>query len=308
MRGALPFVVSGGILSYLLAAVDFAPVVEQVTLRGSLTLAGSLVLFGVVSLFVEARCLHRLMPDGDGPRASLWTLMRMKSASYLLTTVNIALGAGALTFLLRRGSKLSLGDAAGIVVLVSAFDLCLLLGLGAAATLGMTTNTVAVPAGALVALVITVFAGLTLVRSRASLGPLNRLRELSLLRAARFAPTAILAEVFALRIALVSGFLAVFWTALLAFGIQIPLGPLVAGMIAVTLVSSLPIGVSGLGTGQATFIFCFGQWADDGTLVAASLALTLGMLVLRGGMGLLFAGEFSREALAAARHADDSPS
>jgi hypothetical protein len=302
-RTILPFIVSGGILGYLLSAVDFAPVLDRVTLRGSLTLAFALVAFGFVSLLIEGQCLHRLMP-ADGPRETRWTLMRMKSASYLLSTVNVALGAGALAYLLQRRSKIGLGDAAGIVVLLSAFDLCVLLWLGAAATLGMATQTLALPVGSLVAMAAAVFAGLAIVRSSISLGPLERYRELSLLRAARLTPAASLAEAFALRMTLVAGFLCVFWSGLLAFGIDIPIGPLVAGMIAVTLVSSLPIGVSGLGTGQATFIICFSQWADEGTLVATSLALTLGMILLRGGIGLAFAGEFSRVAIAAARHSD----
>jgi hypothetical protein len=66
--------------------------------------------------------------------------------------------------------------------------------------------------------------------------------------------------------------------------------------------------VAGLGTGQVAFVSVFGRYGDDETLLACSLAFSTGLIVLRAGMGLLFTGEFAREAFEAARHGDaDTP-
>jgi hypothetical protein len=63
--------------------------------------------------------------------------------------------------------------------------------------------------------------------------------------------------------------------------------------------------VAGLGTGQVAFVSIFGRYGDEETLLACSLAFSTGLIVMRAGMGLLFAREFTREAFATARHDDD---
>ena len=103
---------------------------------------------------------------------------------------------------------------------------------------------------------------------------------------------------------MVVAFMLLFWAALRSFDVSVPFGSLLVGIITVTVVASLPIAVSGLGTGQAAFIFCFRDFADEGTLLACSLTLSLGLILLRGAMGLVFAGEFTREAIQAARSAE----
>ena len=49
----------------------------------------------------------------------------------------------------------------------------------------------------------------------------------------------------------------------------------------------------------------FAGYADQNTLLTCSLALWVGLILLRAGMGLGFAREFAREALAAAREEGD---
>jgi hypothetical protein len=66
--------------------------------------------------------------------------------------------------------------------------------------------------------------------------------------------------------------------------------------------------VAGLGTGQVAFVEVFGRYADPETLLACSLAFSTGLIVMRAAMGLLFAGEFTREAMIAARQAEAAES
>ena len=65
----------------------------------------------------------------------------------------------------------------------------------------------------------------------------------------------------------------------------------------------MPIGVAGLGTTQAAFLYLYSEYSSQETLLAMSLVLTVGMLLLRGAMGMVFAREYTREALESARAA-----
>ena len=63
------------------------------------------------------------------------------------------------------------------------------------------------------------------------------------------------------------------------------------------LVGALPIAVAGIGPGQIAALEVFRGIAPPETLLALSLVLSVGLIALRAGMGLLFAREFTREAL-----------
>jgi hypothetical protein len=303
-RNLLPFSVSAGVLAYLLSDLQIGLVLEKTTWRGISILLVTLLAFGFSSLWIEGLSLLRLTRERAQRPLDLWTAMRIKSASYLLAIVNVALGAGALTFLLRRRSGMGVSDAAGVVILIFAIDLCLLVVAGALGATAIATDAITIRGAALFASLGVIAGGFALLRTPVSLGPLDRLRELEFFRAARTTAPRLLAELAALRSLLVLGFMFVFWAALAAFEIEVPMGPLLLGILAVVLVSSLPIAISGLGTGQAAFIFCFGSWADEHTLLASSLALSIGLILLRGLMGLTFAGEFTRDALAATRSSE----
>jgi hypothetical protein len=61
--------------------------------------------------------------------------------------------------------------------------------------------------------------------------------------------------------------------------------------------------VAGLGTSQAAFLYLFSDYAPEATLLAMSLILSAGMLGLRALMGMVFAREFTQEALRETRRA-----
>jgi hypothetical protein len=72
-------------------------------------------------------------------------------------------------------------------------------------------------------------------------------------------------------------------------------------MSAVALVGALPIAVAGLGTVQLATVELFGAHADEATLIACSLSMQATMVAVRISMGLVFAREFTREAVEATR-------
>ena len=302
-RWTLPFAVSGVFFAYVLSGVDMAAVAERMTPRVALYFLPPLAIFLAVSLLIEAVCLVLVISHSQ-PFSSLWVAARIKAASYLLGLLNYALGAGALTLLLRRRARMSLADAAGAVLLIGLFDLgSLLLTVFAGAALagaeapGVQAGVVVLAGGAIVA-------GFAALRAPVSLGFLDGFRDLAIFRAARTLPLSLLLRLGALRLAFIASFIALAGSILAAFDVSVPPLRLAVNISILLLVAALPIAVAGLGTGQLAFVALFESWADAETLLAASLTLSFGLITARSAMGLLFAREFTSEALAATREAD----
>jgi hypothetical protein len=299
LQRVLPAVVSLSALAFVLSSVDIGQVVESVTWHMALILVPALLVYGAATLLFEAASINLLMrskPEDFG----LWTAARIKCASYLIGIINFALGAGALTILLRRRAGLGIAESASVVLTITSVDLVILMmmaGTGALVDAGPT----GVNAGLFALLVVAFVIGMMVLRTPANLGPIERLRTLTIFEALRHTPLSLLARLAALRLLFTSSFILLGGAAFAGFGISIPLSDLTVGMVFVGVVSALPIAVAGLGTGQVAVVAVFGHLADKATLLALSLVLTAGMLALRAGMGLTMAREFTREALEESR-------
>jgi hypothetical protein len=297
----VPAVVSVGALSwlFLFGGIAFDDVFATMTWKIAFVLAPALAVYGALSLLLEAQSILLLLEHT--PREfNAWTAARIKSASYLLTIVNYTLGAGALTVLLQRRAGLRLGQSASVVLLISSVDLVVVMVFCA---IGATTMAIVSPAQRELIVGMTIIAslgllgGIILLRIPGSLGPLERIRSLTVFDALRTTPVNRLVRLVVIRLIFSIVFLLVGGAAFLAFDIVPPVGQLVAGMMVVALVSVLPIAIAGLGTSQWAVLSVFGNLADDSTLVAMSLTFSAGMILLRSGMGIVFAREFAREAL-----------
>jgi hypothetical protein len=292
----LPFAVSAVALLWVFRDLEFLALGAALSWRVVAVLGPALLVYGAVTLLLEAASILLLMssrPAGFG----LWTVARIKTASYLLAIVNFTLGAGALTVLLRRRAGIGLGESASIVLVIVSVDLVILMVMAAAGATLMDTGAPTVRAGLFALLIVGFIVGMTVLRMPANLGPIDRLRSLTVFQALRTTPLARLGKLAVLRIFFTSSFVALGGAAFLSFGIAIPLSDLVVGMVVVGVVGALPIAVAGLGTGQIAVIEVFGHLADKETLLALSLVLTAGMIALRAGMGLMMAREFTREVL-----------
>ena len=118
---------------------------------------------------------------------------------------------------------------------------------------------------------------------------------------ARETPLRRIAELLGLRLVFVLWFFALAAVAMRIFGIAPPPAALFVNVSVVVLVAAVPIAVAGLGTSQVAFLAVFAGYADENTLFACSLALWTGLILARAVLGLVFAPEFAREAIAAAR-------
>jgi uncharacterized membrane protein YbhN (UPF0104 family) len=299
VRALLPFVVTAALFVFLARQIDFGAALAAIDARALWVLGPALVVYTALSLAIDALSLVRVAP-GAGASLGAATAARIKAASYSFGLVHYALGAAALVVLLRRRGGLALADATGLVMLISAFDLLAVLGVAAFGSAFLATEQLALRAGLMASLLAAAPLGLVVLRSERSLGPLDRLRELRLMRSVRELPGARLAELVGLRALFVAVFIGLGGAALAAFGVRPPPAELIAGFAAIALVSALPIAVAGLGTGQLAFVYVFRSSADAETLLAASLALSAGIIAFRVALAAGFAREFAREALAAA--------
>ncbi len=300
LRRALPLLVSGGVLAWLLLRFDLGAAFGAVDRRTGLLLGASLAAYGLLSLALEAGALSRLFAR---ERVGFALAARVKAASYLLSVVHITVGLGALAVLLRRRTGLELGRAASGVMLLSALDLGFLVLLGAAGGLLFETRVPAVRGEIVGLLAGAGLAGTLALRLPCSWAPLRRLRSWSFVSLLAELPLGVLVRVGSLRLVFVLSFASLIGVALLAFGVTMPVGDLAIGVLVVSLVSSLPIAVSGLGTGQAAFLYCFREYAPPEVLLASSLALSAGLLATRALIGVGFAREYVREASRSLREA-----
>jgi hypothetical protein len=282
---------------YLVKIIDFSNVAAQVTWKSAAILLPSLIVYGFFSLAIEALTLRRLLHT---TRAgfTLITAARIKAASYLLTLVHYALGAATLTLLLRRRAGAGLAQAAGIVILIMMFDLAMVLSMVVVGASIVSATRVELQLGLIAAIISVLVGGLTLLRTPISLGPLDRLRALDLFHAARTLAKRDLMELALLRFVFVLGFELMGWAALYAFDLTVPFGAVMVNFSAVALISMLP-AVAGLGPTQVAMVEFFAEYGSAESLLACSIALSTGMIVLRSLIGIVFASEFSREAYSA---------
>jgi len=299
LKWTMPFLVSGLLLAWIFQDIDFAQIQDKLTAQTAVVFIPALIVFLIISLLIEAICLvdvvshtHRL--------SSLLVAARIKAASYPLSVINYALGIGAVTVLLRRRVGMSLAEAAGAVFVIGLFDLASLMAVIVFGIAFMGAETPGLQAGVIVGAALAITLGFVVLRAPFSLGPLNRLRDLRVLRAARTLPLPVLLRLASLRLIFTANFVALGWAALYSFGVTgIPILSLATNICILLAVSALPIAAAGLGTGQIVFVELFKTWGDPPTLLTASLMLTMGLIVTRASIGLVFAREFTAEALAA---------
>jgi len=301
-RNLAPFLVSLAAIAYLVATVDLRAAFGRMDSQAALVLIPALLVYGALSLVIEAMTLVRLVPDGEN-NFNIWTASRVKAASYLMNLIHYALGAGALALLLRRRAGIGVIESAGVVILIMMFDLGMLLVMVAIGITLLSAETPEVRVGLILILIGAICGGFALLRAPFSLGPLEGLRSHRLFRAARTTPAERLLETGALRLLFVLCFLGLGWAAFSAFGLAVPLGDFVVRFSAVALAATLP-SVAGIGPSQVGMVELFSPFSDREALLACSLALSAGLILLRIGIGLLFAREYAREAYAASQETE----
>jgi hypothetical protein len=294
--------VSLALLAWVLARFDRRAILAAVDAQVAVVLVPSVLVWGATTLALEALSIYRVLV---APPASftIGTAARIKCASYLLGIIHLTLGGAGLAVLLRQRTGITLGESAGVVLLLMLIDLVITLCAGVIGASFSEAAAAALPVGALALIAAGLVFGVALLRIPGSLGPIERIRALPVFVALRMITLPRLVQLVVLRTVFVSCFIAVGAAAFVAFGIEASASRIIVGMAILAVVGALPIAVSGLGTGQIAAVFLFRDLAPAETILAMSLVLTFSLTSLRLLMGLTFAREFARQALAGAREA-----
>ncbi len=299
-RRLLPPIVSVVALAILFQRVDLVEIGRTLSWGIAAVMLPALLAYGAVTLLLDATCL-RLLLHPPPPGFDAWTAARIKSASYLLAIVNYLLGVAALTVLLRRRAGISLAEATSAVLVISYVDLFVVLVLASAGGALVEQVPRALGVTGLLGVAAVSLGGLAVLRSRGSLGPLERVRQLAIFDALRRVPGARLLTLLGLRVLFSGAFIGLSAAAFYSFDLAPPAPLLVAGSMAVALVGAIPIAVAGIGTVNAAVVEIFRGVGSPEALLALSLVFSAGMIALRVAIGLLFAREFTREALGETR-------
>ena len=302
LQRVVPVVVSVAALTYVFADFDVR-VLSKLSWKIVLVMLPAVLGYGAVTLVIEAVSLMRLI-DPPASFTSL-TAAKIKSASYLLGILNYALGGAALTILLRRRARLGLGESASVVVLISAVDLVVVIAFLSVGLAFAESGDAVVRTGVVTLVGIGFFGGMLLLRMPHSLGPLERIRSLAIFDALRTTPADRLGQLLLLRAVFSVCFVAVGGASFAAFQVPIEIGRLVVGMMILAVIGALPIAVAGLGTGQIAAVYVFKDVAPPEMLITISLVLSGGLIAMRAALGILFAREYTREALQETRADDD---
>ena len=309
LRRTLPFVVSAALLAYLFTRIDIRVALDHLTIAKMLAFLPPLALFSIVTLLIEAQCLHRVVAanaaneEGAGIETPLdrLTAARIKAACYLLGVLNYALGAGGLSVLLRRRTGATIAGAVGMVFVISLFDVGSVLvwtGIGGAL---LPRSEDLLRFGVIGGLVTAIVAGFAFLRAPVPLGPLDRVRDLPILAPARHSPLGLLVEIGALRLLFVGCYVALVGALRRVFGVEVEIMALAFNVGVMLVVSALPVAAGGLGTGQVVFVELFSGAAPDPVLFAMSVFFSMAMILSRALLGALFASEFAREAYLASK-------
>lgn len=302
LQRVVPVVVSIAALTYVFADFDVR-VLSELSWQIVLVMLPAVLGYGAVTLLIEAVSLMRLI---DPPESfTSLTAAKIKSASYLLGILNYALGVAALTILLRRRAKLGLGESASVVMLISAADLVVVTAFLSVGLAFAESGDAVVRTGVVTLVGIGFFGGMLLLRTPYSLGPLERIRSLAIFDALRTTPADRLGQLLLLRAVFSVCFVAVGGASFSAFQVPVEIGRLVVGMMILAVIGALPIAVAGLGTGQIAAVYVFKDVAPPEMLITISLVLSGGLIALRAALGILFAREYTREALQETRAAGD---
>ncbi len=313
----MPFLVTLGIFYFIFQRIPFARFLEALAGADFPAFFALMIPNALFYFCWDTLVLTYLMRWFHGP-ISYRELLPARAVTYVVSLMNTHLARGALAFYLNRQLRAPFLQLASTVMFLWLVELT---HLAVWATAGMMIFPRLMPEGIFwvpAGFVVFWAAFLSYVRLgfapwRPLLAPLAqlapgqrghwRVRDWSILRTFREAAAKRYVQVILLRAPMFAVALLLHYFAVQTFGMQIPLGRLLAFLPVIFMLASLPITVAHLGTTQAAWIFFFHGYAPESTLLAYSLASHLAYMLGRAAIGLVFVprayedlvGSFRRE-------------
>lgn len=241
------------------------------------------------SLWTILRPLHRA---AAGAGLAWRTVLAIRARSYLLTPIHWNLGRVGFVIELERARGVPMLESSGALLLQQSVDVWLFAGcagLGLASLPASTQTLVLARSVAAILLALSLIFGLLFLLLRMPAPPwppIERIRQSRLAAAFRRTRPRALLRVVLLRSAHCLLFVAVYAWGTTAFGLDLPLAIVLAGVPLIQTVGALPITPAGLGTQQATMLLLFAPYGSESAILAFGLAFALLQTLLRFAIGL----------------------
>lgn len=293
-RRSAPWLVAIGLLALLVRRVGGEEILRGFAQADVGYLLLATLVCTALNFALDAYSLSRAVTWFNAP-LTFRRLAPVKASAYLVGIVNYNVASGGIALWLARRCRVPFLEAVSTVLFVNAVDALLLVGLMAAgipvlrepvATAALTIAAVAVPGFA---------AQYAFWRYGEHLPVLRRLWGWPIFACFRRARLSHYARLAAMRFAFLAVFIANYWFAVRAFGLDIPPLQVIAAVPVISFVGIVPVTVMGLGTVQAATIFLFADYAAEASLMALSLAVTAAMTAMRALLGLPFFASVSGE-------------
>lgn len=275
VRRALPFVGALLLLSFFAATTDWAKTWRAVQQAQLAMFAVSIAATTAFIWVYDTLCLswlvrHTLGHRGSAGGAGFRELAPLKAASYLLNMLNYHAAALGMAWLLSRRKSVPFLEAAGALALLSYIDLIAVTAMALcgiwlapeffgpypALQAWLKTVAVLVFAGALTSVL--------LLQSGFRQPLLDKLRNFAPLRPLAALKPATMLVGLALRSGLILLYTGSVWWFMQAFAMQPAWGRLFVAMPIITVVGTLPISVSGVGSTQVLMRSFYAPFVADG--------------------------------------------
>ena len=318
-RTLLPLIGTVVLVGWFVHSMDRAGFVHALQLCDVPMLVGGLAVAGLIAWLYDSWTLtwlvhatlgHRGRPEPVGLRE----LAPVKAASYVLNIANYHAATLGIAWVIARRKQVPFLEGAGAVAALSWIDL---VAVTTMATIGLQIAPDVVggaPAlqGWLQRVALVVFAvalaSLLVLQSPLRWGPLERMRQWSVLRPLAALGPARMLQGIGLRFGIVMIYLASSMWVMHAFGMRPDFGRMLVALPVLTIVGTIPLSVSGLGTTQWVMRTLYAPFVVDGraptaVIDAMSTVQIVGFILVR----LLIAAPFLRGVLAELRQRPDEP-
>jgi len=285
----LPFIVAGGILTYLFWHIDYRQCLVALAHADLFIYTPWLLAFIVITFLMDTQNLVILLKQFNY-HLPFRDALSIRGGTYLVANIDYSLGLGAMIYYLKRDLGIPVMRSTGLMVIFNAINQQSLVIMAIFGLLLLSPLNTVMQHFLWICLAIIIFdiifiQALKLVPSR---GWIGKFKNLNIIKVFPETPWKSYGLLNFWRIVFYSMFIAFFFMALKAFHMSIPLVPLIAYVPIILLIISMPIAPCGFGTAQAAMLYLFKDYGTSVNIMAFGLTYSTSILVFRSLIGLIY--------------------
>ncbi len=306
LRTVVPWCVAAAIFAWLFHQVPVADA-WQAMRQARLDLFLPVMLVAVVLWFWIDSAAFAYLFTRFNAQLPFREARSLRGMTYILTPINWNLGSAAVIVHLRTSKGISALQATSSMLFYQAVDGMVLAGyaLVGALMLPLTPEIASLRSGAFVFVVLPIVLLWLFMGGWPRFRWLVRLRAMDLFSSHQTAVVRDVLVLAGLKTVYFSVFLGMFGFGTAAFGIDLPVGLVLASTPIIMMAGALPITPAGLGTQQAAMMYFYAPYGDEASILAFGLLFPIALVLLRVLIGTLYLRDLPklRQALEAQRAA-----